>query len=144
MRIHTTPARSYRFFKNLWEILRPVGLMQLVLAELEENGKNTVIAGSILFFYNKTVTHAFSGSSRIRKHIELRPNDLLHWYAMLDAQKNDFKYYDFGEVSKGNIGLATYKKKWDTVKINLYHYYYPKPTQLQEEELDSSTVGGIK
>ncbi len=144
MRIHTTPARSYRFFKNLWEILRPVGLMQLVLAELEENGKNTVIAGSILFFYNKTVTHAFSGSSRIRKHIELRPNDLLHWYAMLDAQKNGFKYYDFGEVSKGNIGLATYKKKWDTVKINLYHYYYPKPTQLQEEELDSSTVGGIK
>ncbi len=144
MRIHTTPARSYRFFKNLWEILRPVGLMQLVLAELEENGKNTVIAGSILFFYNKTVTHAFSGSSRSRKHIELRPNDLLHWYAMLDAQKNGFKYYDFGEVSKGNIGLATYKKKWDTVKINLYHYYYPKPVQLEVDELDEVTAGGLK
>ena len=34
------------------------------------------------------------------------PNDLLHWYAILDAQKNGFKYYDFGEVSKDNIGLA--------------------------------------
>jgi len=144
MRIHTTPARSYNFFKNLWEILRPKGLMQLELAELEENGRNSVIAGSILFFYNKTVTHAFSGSSRIRKHIELRPNDLLHWNAMLDAQKNGFKHYDFGEVSKGNIGLATYKKKWDTVKINMYHYYYPKPAQLQEEDIDSGTVGGIK
>ncbi|MCZ6702749.1 MAG: hypothetical protein O6940_06865, partial [Ignavibacteria bacterium] len=50
MRYHTTPARSYDFFKNLWEILRPRGLMQLVLAELEENSKNTAIAGSILFF----------------------------------------------------------------------------------------------
>ena len=144
MRYHTTPARSYDFFKNLWEILRPRGLMQLVLAELEENSKNTVIAGSILFFYNKTVTNAFSGSSRIRKHMGLRPNDLLHWYAMLDAQKNGFKYYDFGEVSKGNIGLATYKKKWDTVKINMYHYYYPKPVQLEADELDEGKAGGLK
>ncbi len=144
MRIHTTPARSYRFFKNLWEILRPKGMMQLQLAELEENGKQKIIAGSILLFYNKTVTHAFSGSSRIRKNIELRPNDLLHWYAMLDAQKIGFKYYDLGEVSKGNIGLATYKKKWDTVKVNMYHYYYPEPAQLQEEELDSGTAGGVK
>jgi hypothetical protein len=144
MKIHAIPARSYSFFKNLWEILRPGGLMQLVLAELEENGKNTVIAGSILFFYNKTVTHAFSGSSRSRKHIELRPNDLLHWYAILDAQKNGFKYYDFGEVSKGNLGLVAYKKKWDTVKINMYHYYYPNPAKLQEEDLDSGTIGGIK
>ncbi|MGB5847698.1 MAG: hypothetical protein WBH40_04360, partial [Ignavibacteriaceae bacterium] len=93
---------------------------------------------------NKNITLAFSGSSRIHKHIELRPNDLLHWYAMLDAQKNGFKHYDFGEVSKGNIGLATYKKKWDTVKINLYHYYYPKPVQLEADELDEGTEGGLK
>jgi hypothetical protein len=145
MRIHVTPARSYSFFKNLWEILRPKGLMQLVIAELEENSKKTIIAGSILFFYNKTVTHAFSGSSRIRKYIELRPNDLLHWYAILDAQKNGFKYYDFGEVSKDNIGLGIYKKKWDTVKHNMYHYYYPKSSQLvEEDEFDSGTISGIK
>jgi hypothetical protein len=145
MRIHVTPARSYSFFKNLWKILRPKGLMQLVIAELEGNSKKTIIAGSILFFYNKTVTHAFSGSSRIRKYIELRPNDLLHWYAILDAQKNGFKYYDFGEVSKDNIGLAIYKKKWDTVKHNMYHYYYPKSAQLMEEdEFDSGTISGIK
>jgi len=145
MKIHVTPARSYSFFKNLWETLRPKGLMQLVIAELEENSKKTIIAGSILFFYNKTVTHAFSGSSRVREYIELRPNDLLHWYAILDAQKNGFKYYDFGEVSKDNIGLAIYKKKWDTVKQNMYHYYYPKPAQLEEEdEFDSGTISGIK
>jgi len=144
MKIHTTPARSYVFFKNIWDTLYPAGLMQLELAELEEGGKNTIIAGSILFFYKNTVTHAFSGSSRIRKHIELRPNDFLHWYAMLDAQKNGFKYYDFGEVSKGNIGLAKKKKKWDTVKSNLYHYYFPEPSGLSEEDLDAEEIGGLK
>jgi hypothetical protein len=144
MRSNTTPARSYDFFKNLLQILGSKGLMKLDLAEIEENNKKIVIAGCILFFYNKTVTHAFSGSSRIRKHIELRPNDLLHWYAILDAQKNNYKYYDFGEVSRGNTGLATYKKKWDTVKKDMYHYYYPKPGQLQAQELDSATTSGIR
>ena len=56
MRIHTTPARSYSFFKNIWEFLRPEGLMKLQIAELEEKGKNTLIAGSVLFFYNKSTT----------------------------------------------------------------------------------------
>jgi hypothetical protein len=144
LRSHATPARSYNFFKHLWEILRPRGLMQLQLAEMEEKEKSVVIAGSVLFFYNKIVTHAFSGSSRVRKHIELRPNDLLHWYAILNAQKEGYNYYDFGEVSSGNYGLAAYKKKWDTNKINMYHYYYPKPAQMQEEDLDPGTVGGIK
>jgi len=144
MRFHATPARSYNFFKDLWKILRPKELMQLQLAELEENGKSKVIAGSILFFYNKTVTHAFSGSSRIRKHIELRPNDFLHWHAMIQAQSEGYKFYDFGEVSKGNTGLAAYKKKWDTTKLKMYHYYYPDPVQLQSENLDSGTVGVLK
>jgi hypothetical protein len=144
MRVHATPARSYNFFRDLWKILRPKGLMQLQLAELEENGKSKVIAGSILFFYNKTVTHAFSGSSRIRKHIELRPNDFLHWHAMIQAQREGYKFYDFGEVSKGNTGLAAYKKKWDTTKLKMYHYYYPDPVQLQSENLDSGTVGVLK
>jgi hypothetical protein len=145
MKTNVSLARSYGFFKNLWEILRPEGLMRLELAEIEENSKKKVIAGSVLLFYNKTVTHAFSGSSRIRNHIELRPNDLLHWYALLEAQKNGYKYYDFGEVSKDNIGLAAYKKKWDTVKHNMYHYYYPEPVQLMvENEFDSITIGGFK
>ena len=144
MRFHTTPARSYKFFKSLWEILKPKGLMQLLVADLKEVNESKIIAGSVLFFYNKVVTHAFSGSSRIRNHIELRPNDFLHWYAMIDAQKAGYKLYDFGEVSKDNAGLAAYKKKWDTAKLKMYHYYYPEPVQLQGENLDSGTVGVLK
>jgi len=142
MRYNTTPARSFSFYKNIWEILKPKRLMQLVLAELNENGKKIIISGNILFFYNKTVTHAFNGSSR--KHFKLRPNDILHWQAIFDAQRDGYKYYDLGEVSKDNSGLAAYKKKWSSTIWKMYHYYYPKPVQLEAEDLDAETIGGMK
>ena len=116
--------------------------MQLVLTELEENGKRTIISGNILFFYNKIVTYAFNGSSR--KHFKLRPNDILHWKAIFNAQRDGYKYYDFGEVSKDNSGLAAYKKKWSSTIWKMYHYYYPKPVQLEAENLDAGTIGGMK
>lgn len=142
MRFHTTPARSFDFYKDIWEQLKPKGLMQLVLAELEENEKKIIIAGSVLFFYNKVVTYAFNGSSR--KHLELRPNDILHWQAIFNAQIEGYKYYDLGEVSKNHQSLAAYKKKWGSDIREMYHYYYPKPKQLDEENLDTGIAGGIK
>ncbi len=142
MRTHTTPARSLNFFMNLWELLKPKGLMQLVVAELDVNGKKNIIAGSVLFFYNKTVIYAFNGSSR--EHLDFRPNDLLHWQAIFNAQEAGYKYYDLGEVSKGNAGLAAYKKKWGSDIRNMYHYYFPKPENIDADELDSSINGGLK
>jgi len=142
MRFHISPARSFHFYKDLWEELKPKGLMQLVLAEYEENGKKIIVAGSVLFFYNKVVTYAFNGSSR--KHLELRPNDILHWEAIFNAQKDGYKFYDLGEVSKDHSGLAAYKKKWGSDVWEMYHYYYPKPKQLDKETLDAGTLHGIK
>jgi serine/alanine adding enzyme len=143
MRFHVTPARSYSFFKNIWELMKPKGLMSLVLAELETIGSKQIIAGSVLFKFNDTVTYAFNGSSR--NHFELRPNDLLHWQAIHDAQKMGFKYYDLGEVSKDHLSLAAYKKKWASSIKEMYHYYYPKPEGLEnEEELDAGTSGNLK
>ena len=143
MRFHVTPARSYSFFKNIWELMKPKGLMSLILAELETNGSKQIIAGSVLFRFNDTVTYAFNGSSR--NHFELRPNDLLHWQAIHDAQKMGFKYYDLGEVSKDHLSLAAYKKKWASLIKEMYHYYYPKPEGLEnEKELDAGTSGNLK
>ena len=144
MRYHITPARSYKFFKSLWEILRPEGLMKLALAELESDGQKIIIAGSVLFYYNNSVIYAFNGSSRKREHFELRPNDLIHWQAILDAQREGYKTYNFGEVSKDHSGLAAYKKKWGSSVLDMYHYYYPKFAQLEADELDTSIKRGIK
>jgi Acetyltransferase (GNAT) domain len=143
MRFHVTPARSYSFFKNIWERMKPKGLMSLVLSELELDKSKKIIAGSILFKFNDTITYAFNGSSR--EHFELRPNDLLHWEAIHNGQKEGFKYYDLGEVSKDHLSLAAYKKKWASTIKEMYHYYYPKPDKLDsEEELDAGTSGNLK
>ena len=142
MRYHTTPARSFDFYKNIWEELRPMGLMKLAVAEITQGGIKKIIAGNILFYYNKIVNYAFNGSNR--KYFKLHANDLLHWEAIYDAQKKGFKYYDFGEVSQAHSGLAAYKKKWSSTIWKMNHYYYPKLLATANKKLDPGTIKGLR
>ena len=141
MQFHTTPPRSLRFFKSLWNNLKPKGLMQLVLAELQNGGESRIIAGSIFLTFNKVVVYAFNGSNR--NDFELRPNDLIHWNVIMDSQKKGFEFYDWGEVTKGQEGLAAYKEKWSSRKVNMYHYYYPGIEMKDSEEIDSGLREGL-
>ena len=141
MKFHTTPPRSLVFFKSLWKNLKAKGLMQLVLAELEDNGKQRIIAGSIFLTFNKIVVYAFNGSDR--DVFELRPNDLIHWTVIHNAQKKGFEIYDWGEVTRGQEGLAAYKEKWSSKKINLYHYYFPDFENKDEDDIDSGIKDGL-
>lgn len=139
MKFHKVPPRSIDFFKNLWHNLKPKGLMQLVLAELEDGDEIRVIAGSIFFYFNKTVIYAFNGSNR--KDFDLRPNDLIHWTIIHDSQKKGYEVYDLGEVANGQAGLAAYKQKWSTRTLKMFHYYYPDFPEKKEKDFDSNTEG---
>ena len=139
MKFHTSPPRSLGFFKSLWNNLKSKGLMQLALAELEDGGGKRIIAGSIFLNFNKTVVYAFNGSNR--KDFELRPNDLIHWTIIHDAQKNGFEVYDLGEVANGQDGLAAYKQKWASRILKMYHYYCPDLNEKNEENIDSDISG---
>lgn len=123
MRFHMVPARSIGFFKSVQKNLMPLGLAKLMLAEVDTNSGTQIIAGNLLFCYNKSVVYAFNGSRR--NILDLRANDLLHWRAIYDFQSEGFEYYDLGEVAEGNKGLASYKEKWASGKCPLYHFYYP-------------------
>lgn len=127
MRWHAIPPRSYRFFNTCWEVLRPLGLMQLLVAEHKVGlqGPHQLLAGSILLKHNQTVFYAFNG--RRQSALALRPNDAIQWRAVHDACKDGFRRYDFGEVTEANRGLATFKGKWGTEASWLYRYYYPAP-----------------
>jgi hypothetical protein len=63
---------------------------------------------------------------------------------MLDVQKKGYRYYDFGEVSKDNLGLAAYKKKWDPAIEKMYHYYYKEPSNMKTDDIDVGAVSGVK
>ena len=137
MRWVAVPPRPYRFFEIAWQRLRPHGLMRLLLAKRYEAGRSRLLAGSLFLMFGQTVFYAFNG--RRREDLSLRPNDAIHWRAIHDACGDGFRYYDLGEVTKDNQGLAEFKSKWGAEAKWLYRYYYPAPHELEISMLESSS-----
>jgi len=135
VRWHAMPARQYRFFKACWELLRPGGLMRLLLAEHDEAGRRRLLAGSIILMFGQTVFYAFNG--RRREDLSLRPNDAIQWQAIHDARCAGFRYYDFGDVTEDDQGLAAFKSKWGAEPRRLYRSYYPAPGKVEADPLKS-------
>ena len=140
MRTNFVPPRSFSFFKDLWELLAPRGLMRLALTIKENTGTSKIIAGNVYLMYNGTMHYAYGASAR--DDFELRPNDLLHWSAIKQAIGYGYKYYEMGEVQKNHVGLEQYKNKWCSENYEIYHYYYPA---LNLENIDPVDIeGGLK
>lgn len=121
MRWHVVPPRPYRFFALLWDLLRPHGMMKLLLAEHGQAQQRRLLAGSIFLMFNQTTFYAFNG--RRNEDLPLRPNDVIQFHALQEAWRGGFRYYDFGEVEGHQQGLAEFKKKWGAEPRRLYRYY---------------------
>lgn len=140
MRTNFVPPRSFSFFKDLWELMAPRGLMRLALIVKENGNVPKIIAGNIYLNFNGTMHYAYGASNR--DDFELRPNDLLHWTAINQAVAQGYKYYEMGEVQKNHVGLEQYKNKWCSENYEIYHYYYPA---LNLENIDPvNAEGGLK
>jgi CelD/BcsL family acetyltransferase involved in cellulose biosynthesis len=126
-RTRLQPPRSYRLFEAAWRLLRPLGLMRLLLAEQRTGATSRIVAGSMLFMLGGTVFYAFNG--RLREALSLRPNDVIQWHAIHQACAEGFRRYDFGEVAEANVDLAKFKSKWGTEAHRLHRYYYPAPPE---------------
>jgi len=137
MRWVAVPPRPYRFFEVAWKHLQSRGLMRLLLAKHYEAGRSRLLAGSLFLLFGRTVFYAFAGWRRT--DLSLRPNDAIHWWAMHDACTHGFRYYDFGEVTRENQGLAEFKSKWGAEPTWLYRYYYPAPRELEMSILESNS-----
>ncbi len=135
MRWLAVPPRPYHFFEIAWKRLKPRGLMRLLLAKHYEAGRSKVLAGSLFLMFGKTVFYAFTGWRREKRL--LRANDIIQWQAIQDACAGGFRYYDLGEVTKDNQGLAEFKSKWNAEPTWLYRYYYPAPRELETSILES-------
>jgi CelD/BcsL family acetyltransferase involved in cellulose biosynthesis len=123
MRRNAVPPRTYQFFAALWELLRPHGMMELLLAEQQTAGRSRIVAGSVFLLFNRTVSYAFNGSRLA--DLALRPNDVIQWQAINEACRKGFHSFDFGEVPHGNHDLAKFKSKWGATAVPLHRYYYP-------------------
>ncbi len=123
MRRHVAPPRPYRFFRVMWRELKPVGMMELLLAEQRSRRLPHLLAGCLFLMSAQTVVFAFNG--RRQEELVARPNDALHWQAIHEAHRRGFRRYDFGEVDDANPGLAQFKLKWGAAPQRLYRYHDP-------------------
>ena len=139
MRSHAVPPRPYRFFEALWTSLRPRGVVRLLVAEGHQAGRARMLAGSLFLIYGQTIFYAFNG--RRRDALDLRPNDLIQWRALHDACKAGLRWYDFGEVERGQQGLAEFKSKWGAKRRILYRYYFPAARELERGVLAEGRRG---
>ncbi len=137
MRSIAVPPRPYQFFEVAWKRLHPLGFLRLLLARQSVAGRSRLLAGSLFLMFGKTVFYAFSGWRR--EEMSLRPNDAIQWRAIRDACAQGFRYYDLGEVTKNNRGLAKFKSSWGGEPQWLYRYYYPAPRELETVILDSES-----
>jgi hypothetical protein len=123
MRRNVVPARPYRFFLALWELMRSTEMMRLLLAEQQTEAGARIIGGHLFFTFGSTVTYAF-GASRA-SDFALRPNDIIMGQAINDASMAGCKFVDLGEVPEGDDDLARFKTKWGAEPVRLYRYYFP-------------------
>jgi CelD/BcsL family acetyltransferase involved in cellulose biosynthesis len=137
MREQVVPPRPYRFFEALWELLRPRGMMRLLVA-IDGGAVGTLLAGSIFLACGATVSYAFSGRSS--NGLRVRANDAIQWTALRDACGAGFQRYDFGEVGEGDWGLADFKRKWGAEPTALFRYYAPAPSQAERQLLSSGRL----
>jgi hypothetical protein len=113
---HGLPPMPYAFFRNVWEVLRPSGMLHLFLARWEEK----VIAGIVLLRHGDCM-YALSNSSDAR-FLEKKPNHLLWWRGIQLAVELGVKGVDFGRTSLDNKGLQFFKRRWGTRELEIHHY----------------------
>jgi len=129
MRAHAIPPRPFRLFELMWDVLAPSDRMRLLLAERQTGGEVRLLAGSLFLMHGQTVIFAFNG--RDRSQLEFRPNDAIHWTAIMDACAAGYRRYDFGEATDGNPGLLAFKEKWGAKPVNLCRYHYPRQPRME-------------
>ena len=138
MRRNIVPPRPLRLFLAMWELLHPLGMMRLLLAEQVTPSGAKILGGCLYLLFGSTCTYAFGASGT--SDLNLRPNDLVQWQAINDAVREGYRIFDFGEVPEGDANLARYKAKWGAEPVRLLRYYYPDvPT---EKSSDSNEFQG--
>lgn len=135
MRQNAVPARPYRFFRGIWELLGRDGVLRLLLAERHTTGRRVLLAGSIILTLGRTACYAFTGGKK--KNFALHPNDLIQWHAIHDACRMGARRYDFGEVAEEHQKLVNFKSKWGAEPSAQFRYYAPAPSVLMDSSRSS-------
>ena len=86
--------------RAMWSILEPGGHVHLLITEID----GEAVSAAWLIPFGDTVV--FKRGAWSGRHGDRRPNEFMHWSAMLWAQQNRYRYYDFDGVYPDQFKLG--------------------------------------
>lgn len=142
-------VRSYSYFEDMYDMLHPVGLAELFLAEYE----GEIVSGTLALIIGEKAWYLYGASSNAHRNV--MPNYLIQWEMIRWAKSKGCTLYDFrgvpGHLTEENplYGLYRFKKgfngeytefvgEWDLVYRPFVYYLW---THL--EPVYSDVVKGI-
>jgi len=117
-KIHGSPPHSYNFFKNIYDIFKPKGRLQMLLATY----KGKPIAGRMVFCFNGKIN--CWNSVIDRKYASLSASNLLLWHIIRWGTKNEFKVLDLGRTRIEDKGVYHFKRGWGGKRKILEDYAF--------------------
>ncbi len=112
------PPYSVELFKEIWKKMGEKNKASLLLVMYHDR----VIGGLLLFHFKDRVIEAYAASDE--KYLDLCPNDLLLWKAIVWAATNRYRYFDFGASSPYQRGLRNFKSKWGGYEQEVPFYFF--------------------
>jgi CelD/BcsL family acetyltransferase involved in cellulose biosynthesis len=114
-----TPPQPYSFFRNMWRILHPRGMLMVHIAWM---GKDP--AGALLCLKSNGRIHAEYIGVKAR-YQPCSPNLALFWTAIRQSCLQGYRFFEFGGTVASNEGLLQFKRRWGTVEEDIHHFYHP-------------------
>ena len=124
------PVYPLTFFYNIFRLL---GSSQKRLYLIY---KDTLpIAGILMLYHGNRAIYGYGASVNDKGLLRLRPNELLFWTAIKEAQEKGYHWFDFGITHKNNNGLLRFKSQWGaTTSPIIYSYFLNKLRKVPEQK----------
>lgn len=108
------PLPDFSMFEAGFELLRPKGMMKLLIAKLGDEPIGTLA----LLIHRGTITYWYTGI--LREYASYRAGDLLVWYSLNFGSQAGYHKFDFGGGGKPDeeYGVRNFKAKFGGELVN--------------------------
>lgn len=125
-KIAQIPLADISLFESAFTMLTPQKMIKIFVAKMNENYIGTII----LLLYRGVAYNWYSAA--YKQFLNMYPNDLLYWHAILWCKENGYHLFDMGGAGKPNVpyGPREFKKQFGGQVTNYgrYHKVYSSVT----------------
>jgi hypothetical protein len=126
-RKHGLPPQPYRFFENLWSMLKSSGKVLLLLAEVH----GRPVCALVCLGFKDVLTAAYIGTDY--RYMQYRPAKLIYWSAIEWGCRNRYAHFDFLRSSVGDENLRWFKRSFGAAEVPMTYYYHPHRGSVPDE-----------